>query len=246
MGVVVPAHDEEELIGSCLNAVVRATRAVPVVTAICVVADACHDGTTGRVAQVAGRLGVDIHTEVIDARAVGTARRAGAEVLLDHLGSEGTWLATTDADSEVPAHWLMAQMGHAWQGADAVAGVVAVADWSERLSHLRPLAERHYRRLARHVHGANLGIRAESYRAVGGFARVRHDEDVLLVRALTAADARMVWADDLVVSTSARRVGRAPAGFAGFLTRLESRVGVAADGGAGCVRAGTAALPITL
>ncbi len=44
----------------------------------------------------------------------------------------GTWLATTDADSVVPAHWLMAQLRHTERGARMVAGTVAVQDWQNR------------------------------------------------------------------------------------------------------------------
>ena len=57
-------------------------------------------------------------------RNVGKARAAGAKYALEH----GTrWLAFTDADTVVPASWLVKQLGC---GTDVVCGTVTVEDWS--------------------------------------------------------------------------------------------------------------------
>ncbi len=220
--MVLPANDEAELIGACLDALVTAAAAAAVPVAICVVLDDCRDATAQRVASAAAAGTVaDIVTVVITERSVGAARRAGAANLLARFGGSGTWLATTDADSRVPPQWFVRQVDHARRGADAVAGAVAVADWSERHPHVRTAAVGHYRRSDRHIHGANLGVRAEAYLDVGGFEAVRCHEDVALVRALATAGYRVGWDNDLVVITSARRSGRTPAGFSGFLNALE-------------------------
>ena len=46
------------------------------------------------------------------------------------------------------------------------------------------------------------------------------DEDVRLVGAAVAVGARVAWAHDLEVTTSARRGARAPGGFAAYLDGL--------------------------
>src|ERR1700733_3459988 len=82
VGVVVPAHDEEELLPACLAAL---GQAVATVTAerpglrvrIVVAADACTDDTPAGVARRAGALVVPL-----DFKNVGTARAAGLNELL--------------------------------------------------------------------------------------------------------------------------------------------------------------------
>ena len=102
VGVVVPAHDEQELLPACLAALRVAARH-PALRRLAVhlvpVLDACSDDS-GDVAP--GALEVQ-------ARNVGVARAAGfAEVIARESGrpAQQLWLTTTDADSTVPADWL--------------------------------------------------------------------------------------------------------------------------------------------
>jgi hypothetical protein len=67
-----------------------------------------------------------------------------------------------------------------------------------------------------HVHGANLGVRADAYRIAGGWHALQTAEDHDLWRRLCAAGNHLSDAS-LQVITSGRRVGRAPLGFAGAL-----------------------------
>ena len=76
--------------------------------------------------------------------------------------------------------------------------------------------------VGRHVHGANLGVRLSVYLDAGGFASVTHDEDVQLVDALLRLGVTV--APGVVVSTSGRHVGRAPAGFADYLRDLRGEL----------------------
>ena len=72
-----------------------------------------------------------------------------------------------------------------------------------------------------HVHGANLGVRADAYQAVGGWGlHVMVGEDHELVRRLTAAGLTVTRDTDTTVVTSSRTVGRVPAGFATRLAQL--------------------------
>jgi len=219
LGVVVPAHDEQDLLDGCLEALARAARWVSdrAVVRTVVVLDACRDRTT----DVALTRGVE--TLTIADRCVGRARDAGCAALLDGPGTRPGWLATTDADSHVPPDWLIAQL-EAWaRPADARVGAVYVEDWSEQAPGARHWFSDVYDAAGDphpHVHGANLGVRAEAYRACGGFHGLATGEDVALVDALDAGGFTVHRTRRSPVLTSARRIARAQNGFAGRLVDL--------------------------
>lgn len=223
VGVIVPAHNEQRLLPSCLASLRRAMRALggtPV--HLIVVADACRD----RTAHVARRGGAAVVT--IGARSVGAARAAGVRAMLrrtGHLDPADVWLATTDADTLVPACWLRQQAHHANQGWDAVAGTVQVTDWSGYRPAVRSaFRERYAAGLSRQppVHGANLGFRAAAYLKAGGFPDAPTAEDHALVAALTSAGGRVLRTPAVSVVTSARREARAPRGFSHYLAELDA------------------------
>lgn len=226
--VVVPARDEQELIPACLDALaIAASRTVPPVLTV-VVLDACVDRTFE---------GVSRHRSVVmaecDAACVGAARALGVTRGLGLLASTGlvpdvanVWIACTDADSRVPPDWLSHQVALAEEGADLVLGTVNLRD-----AGLRPGSSGAWRdayRLGvgdvdhRHVHGANLGVRASSYAEAGGFRPVGTHEDVLLARAVARLPGTRVRTTLTVpVSTSSRTRGRARGGVADDLLRLD-------------------------
>jgi len=223
LAVIVPANNEEAMIGICLHSVANAAsspglKGEPVL--VIVVLDACTDET----AWVAIRSGALLIT--VEARNVGIARAAGAKLALS-LGAR--WLAFTDADTVVAPDWLHVQMS---LRSDAVCGTIGVTDWGaygERMGHHFDAtytdADGH-----QHVHGANLGVSAQAYRLAGGFEPLASSEDVALVKALVAVGARIAWSAAPRVVTSARRVFRAPAGFGATLVRVGE--GHAASAGA--------------
>lgn len=222
-GVIVPAHNEQDLLPACLTAVRRAARALRGIPVhLVVVADACRDQT----ARAARRGGASVLT--IGAQSVGAARAAGVREVLrrtSHLDPADVWLATTDADTLVPACWLRQQARHAAQGWDVMVGTIRVADWSGYRPGTWSLFRRRYddgTGLHSHVHGANLGFRASAYLAAGGFPAVPTAEDRALVAQLTAAGARVLRTRALPVVTSARREARAPHGFSRHLADLDA------------------------
>jgi glycosyltransferase involved in cell wall biosynthesis len=223
VGVVVPAHNEQDLLPACLAALRRATRALrgtPV--HLVVVADACRD----RTAAVARRAGAAVITTA--AQNVGAARAAGARAVMHwsgRLDPADVWLATTDADTLVPPGWLRQQARYASQGWDVVAGTVRVADWSGYQPGTRSLFRRRYNaggNVHSHVHGANLGFRASAYLRAGGFPAAATAEDHALVAALTAGGSRVLRTRALPVVTSARREARATHGFSRYLAELDA------------------------
>jgi len=214
IGILIPAHNEQDLLEQCLSAAVRASKhgllaGEPV--EVLVVLDSCTD----RSAQIVS--GFPVLSLHIDARNVGQARAAGAQVLLER---GARWISCTDADSRVAEDWLVAQLG---LGADAVCGTVTVEHWDpsfDESAQIRYHSHYQARDGHRHIHGANLGVSADAYRWAGGFAPLTCDEDVQLVRQLELLGADIAWSHRPQVHTSARLDSRARGGFGDYLRKL--------------------------
>lgn len=215
IGVLVPVHNEEQLLGACLASVLKAAKhpgleGEPV--EVLAVLDACTDGSEA----IATALGVP--TLSVNSCNVGHTRGVGASYL---LGRGARWLASTDADSLVGEDWLFQQLQF---GAEAVCGTVHVEDWSGHSEGVQAtyLANYQAREVHRHIHGANLGVCAQAYRRVGGFRPLSTHEDVHLVEDLERSGARIVWTHLNKVVTSARFDCRAQGGFSDYLKSLAS------------------------
>jgi glycosyltransferase involved in cell wall biosynthesis len=222
VGVIVPAHNEQRLLPSCLASLRRAALALRMSVHLVVVADACRDRTV----QIAQHSGAAVVT--IAARSVGAARAAGVREVLRRTGHRDpadVWLATTDADTLVPGYWLRRQLRYANRGWDAVAGTIRVTDWSGYPPGTRSRFQQRYAAGTgphSHVHGANLGFRAAAYLRAGGFTDTPTAEDHAIVAALIATGSRVYRTRALTVVTSARRTARAPHGFSGYLAQLDA------------------------
>lgn len=233
--VVIPAHNEVASLPNCLRAVLTAAACAPMPVDIVVVLDDCSDGSS----RFAGRFGHDVHFVTVEAGNVGAARAAGFSYARSLCGGDDagfsyarslrgendSWYATTDADSRVDPDWLLRQL---YADADMVLGVVRVADWRRlpAAAIRRYLHDYHSKTADRHdhVHGANMGFRAEPYWRLGGFRALATGEDVELVDRFEAAGYRIRRDATLSVTTSARRRGRAPGGFARHLRNLTAPV----------------------
>lgn len=221
--VVVPAHNEVQHLPRCLRALATAGLCVRVPVLTVVVLDACDDGSE----RLAGQFGPDVHFVSVDAGNVGAARAAGFEYARGQCAAaaERTWHATTDADSMVNAQWMLRMTS---ADADMVLGVVQVPVWR----HFNVEVARRYLhgyhskgQGHNHIHGANMGFRADAYWKVGGFRALATGEDVDLVERFEAAGMRIHRDAELSVATSDRRDGRAPNGFAQHLRDLRRKAG---------------------
>ncbi|WP_449433024.1 glycosyltransferase [Pseudomonas putida] len=216
IAVVIPAHNEARRLGRCLRAAKAAAALAEQAgceVQILVVLDRCRDAS----AAVARRFGVEILA--VEAGSVGMARRVGAARMIER-GAH--WLACTDADSQVPPHWLLSQLACS---AEVVCGTVHVERWQPwQKAALRKLYLSRYevREGHGHIHGANLGICARAYERVGGFQPLAAHEDVQLVRDLQASGAQIVWTARHSVATSSRRDSRAREGFGDYLEGLQA------------------------
>lgn len=225
MMVVIPARNEEQRLPAALAAVDRARRLLAAEDSrapeveVWVVADRCTDRTQHIALHWPG-----VRTVPSDHGNVGAARAAGVIAAIGTAKDPTLatlWIACTDADSQVPPDWLISQVRHARNGTDLLLGTVrpnpkemtpaVSALWFAR----HELGDGHP-----HIHGANMGIRADTYRRAGGFPSVTEHEDVQIVLRSKQLGATIVSTGDSPVLTSARTAGRTPAGMAGYLAQL--------------------------
>lgn len=232
VAVVVPARNEEALIERCLASVDHAARHVEQHVSVIVAADSCHDTTAAR----AGLAPRSAPMRVIEGtwRSAGAARHAAVTTALQRLSAEpsdAVWLAHTDADCVVPTDWLERQLHHASLGHDAVAGVVTLDPDSTAPGVFAAFGHAYAVDGAahRHVHGANLGVRADAYLAAGGWSRrTVIGEDHRLWRRLGLVGAPRTQPTDVAVTTSSRSHGRVRGGFSANLRRLERELSISA------------------
>lgn len=224
--VAVPARDEAASIAACLRSIDRAARLVTVPVVVVVAADSCADDTAAVARAVDCRHATVLVVEGTWGRA-GAARAAAVLAAGPEVGAAPFWLANTDADCVVPEGWLAAQLG---LSADhhAVAGIVDL-DADATPAHLLRAFRLGYRCAPdthSHVHGANLGLRGDTYARVGGWCPVTVvGEDHRMWQAVVAAGLPAVQSTAVVVTTSARTRSRVEGGFATDLRILEETRG---------------------
>ena len=216
--MVVPVHNEAELLDRCLTALGAAVATAAGRGIRCVVRIVLDDCTDGSALIAAAH---PFPTMAVSAARVGDARARGVEAAMRELRRiprQRVWIANTDADSAVPPNWIVAQCDLAAAGADVFIGTVR-PDFAD----LSPRHQRHWLRTHSagapngHVHGASLGIRADVYAAAGGFEAVEEHEDVELVQRCRLLGANLHASASAEVLTSGRFIGRTPGGYAGYL-----------------------------
>jgi hypothetical protein len=237
IGIVLPVHDEEVLLGAALaaleSAVDQVAADIPCHTVL--VFDQCRDRSPN-IATI-WRRNLRTHrrhhlvTEIeISAANVGSARRTGCAAVLAAAARSGIppgsiWLATTDADSTVPQHWLSTQLARHDAGADVWSGTVAVHDWTGWRDSTAAEWHRQYEAELEPAHGASLGFNGQVYLSVGQFEHLASGEDRSFLRAASAYGAHCCFDRSAPVVTSARLNARAPDGFSEALWRIEEQVG---------------------
>ncbi len=230
VGVVIPACDEAETIERCVRAARIALHAArPRSGRIVVVCDSCNDDTAA-LAQHA--LQGDGEVITCATRSAGAARKLGTSRLITRFEDDAVaslWIANTDADTFVRPDWIERQLEYADRDCGAVAGIVAIDGSGPQTPGLLRAFLRDYPIHADgthpHVHGANIGFRADAYLAAGGWRDQALAEDHCLWQRL-----RTHWpcasAASIVVDTSGRLEGRAAGGFADTLRqRLQASCG---------------------
>ncbi|RYY78208.1 MAG: glycosyltransferase family 2 protein [Moraxellaceae bacterium] len=229
IGIVIPAHNEQDHLLACLTALEHAIAAIkhlPVIVRVLVVLDRCTDDSLAITQHFytdylqRAQVQVDVQWKYVecDYQCVGQARALGVQQVID-LGA--SWVACSDADSRVHSDWLLQQLNQ--QPADAICGVVEVDSWQHLSLETQQRYVQHYqdRHNHQHIHGANLSFSAAAYHLAGGFLPLNCHEDVSLIEQMREQGLNIVWSNQVRVTTSSRLLARAPEGFAAFLNHLE-------------------------
>jgi glycosyltransferase involved in cell wall biosynthesis len=219
VAILIPARNEEALLPRCLESVLAAGSLLPANVSfdIVVAADRSTDSTYDVATRMLRGRGSVLRC---DAGVVGCARALAAERALQRFRGPRNrcWLANTDADCSVPETWLLDQLSLAGDSVEAIAGTVEVDTFSEHRAEVEELFRTSYRIESdgshAHVHGANLGVRADTYLRAGGWRDLATAEDHDLWNRIARRKCKRISVGWLKVMTSGRRVGRAPHGFA--------------------------------
>lgn len=229
IAIAVPVRNEVERLPRLLRALAEQHHAGPMTLALFF--DDCNDGSESLVASFA--LPFPVVTECGNVGShpnAGRARRRAMALSLEAV-PDGA-LLTTDADS-VPAPDWVAASRRALAHADIVAG--RILREPGRGSPMQERLESYFDRLhgmrrtldpipweAPSTHhwssAASLAIRGDVYRAVGGVAAVASGEDAALLDTAARGGWRIRRDAEVRVTTSSRRSGRTPGGFAAALS----------------------------
>jgi hypothetical protein len=242
--VAIPARNEEDRIGRCLDAlfaqdVVEISPPFGVVLLLNNCDDATAQISRERLAMSGAPYLIADTTLSGPHASAGYARGLAMDIAAQWIADEGYGdgvILTTDADSAVSRHWIGRNLSGLASGCDAVAGRVRL-DVSEDRSlpaalRERGELERRYERALLQVaarvdpvphdpwpnhwtaSGASYALTLKAYREVGGLPDVANGEDHALTEMLHRHDLRIRHDPDIVVTTSARLEGRATGGVA--------------------------------
>ena len=190
---IIPAHNEERLLGRTIAGIRDSASAAGEPYEIIVVNDASADATA-RVAIEHGASVVDV-----ELRKISAVRNAGARL------AKGDLLVFVDADTVVPAATLQAALNH-WRSG-AVGGGATVA-WDEECPFWGHLVLRTWNEISRWLcwaAGCFIFVRRDAFEAVGGFDESYFaGEEIILSGALKRKRRFIVLRQP--VFTSARKV----------------------------------------
>ena len=231
--MVVPARNEEDLIGSCLHALATQEGVSHAAYEILLILDRCTDATEERALEVAREFPeLRMHLLYGPGEGSGHARQVGMEAACERLlglGRLHALISSTDADTVVAPDWLTAQLQAASCGARAIGGRIELANdgslpreilsWHGergRLRHQKLLSDPNNRGRTEHwqFSGASLALTAAVYREIGGLEPRSSLEDEHLEQVLRQQNIPIERLLSVRVTTSARLSGRAKRGLA--------------------------------
>lgn len=243
VAICIPARDEAERLPGLFAAIDRLTVPTGVAVTLCLLLDGCSDASMVPIAAYHAGGRHHLIVEITDRAApnAGRARDRAMRIGLASVVQGDAILLTTDADSLPAPDWL-AVMVAALDHADLVVGDVVRSGRGGNPDQDR--IEHHYASLYalrrridpvaweapvvhHHASGANMGLRAATYVALGGFLPLARGEDARLVDDAARAGFRVRRDAASIVHTSDRRVGRVLGGLATSLCALD-RDGLAA------------------
>jgi hypothetical protein len=239
--VAIPARDEADRIGRCLQALALQSRHPD---AVLLLLNNCNDLTETIARNLSAALPFTLHIVChtfppAEANA-GNARRLAMRLAAERAGPDGV-LLTTDADCVVANDWVERNLRSLAAGTDLVCGRVEIDPVEATLIpphlHADDALEQEFSDLLdriafvldptpadpwpRHTHepGASIGVTVEAFTRSGGIPPIATGEDRAFVQLLARMDARIRHDPAIRVTASGRIVGRAAGGMADTIRR---------------------------
>ena len=241
--ICVPVRDEERRLAS-LIARLRLIQSKSENLHVALTFDGCNDGGWAMIQSSLAHP--SFHAQKIErsyAPNAGRARRAamsfGKKMLLQRYGStqfDSFILLSTDADTLPDEHWVRSARQHLGE-VEIVAGYTRLdsTDRCPQRKKLEAYLERLHtvrREIDPIAHdpspshpflgGANLGVRLPAYEAIGGVRPLANGEDRDFAKRGRLAGFKVRHTRDMMVTTSARKVGRATSGLAAAICKNEA------------------------
>jgi glycosyltransferase involved in cell wall biosynthesis len=161
VSVIIPAYNEDDLIGSCLESVLKTQ--YPILEVILV-----DDGSTDRTAEIAAKYGVTV-VERASRGGISSARNEGIKI------ARGEIVAFVDADCIVDSEWLEHLTSHFTEPRVAGAGGLLLCKNQGLIAKFRSFKEREQWSegtkcmKALFLPGGNGSYRSDIVRSLGGF-----------------------------------------------------------------------------
>lgn len=156
LSVIVPAFNEEKLLGTTLACIRQAAAGLDAELIV------CDNNSTDRTAEIARQAGAKVVFEPLNQ--ISRARNAGA------AAASGEWLVFVDADS-LPGRALFADLATAIASGNCVGGGATVRfDEADAPSHAAVAVWNAISRVMRWAAGSFVFCKAEAFRAIGGFS----------------------------------------------------------------------------
>lgn len=162
ISIIIPAFNEEKLLGSTLDAVRSAAEAAFASRGWGVELVVCDNNSTDRTAEVAAAGGARVVFEPVNQ--IGRARNAGARA------ATGDWLIFVDADSR-PGAPLLGEVAEAIAGGRCIGGGATVRfDAADPVARFFAEGWNLLSRCCRWVAGSFIFVETSAFREMGGFA----------------------------------------------------------------------------
>jgi glycosyltransferase involved in cell wall biosynthesis len=189
VSIIVPAHNEEKLLGGTLRTLAASAAAMREPYEIIVV----DDGSTDRTAAVARDHGARV--VVVNVRQIAAARNAGARE------ARGQLFVFVDADTLVPAIVLQRTLD-AWRAGAVGGGAMAVFDQgTPRWANVSIAATCWFMRRVGWAAGCFVFVRRDIFERVGGFdERFYASEEIHLSRAVKKHGTFVIVEDQVITS----------------------------------------------
>lgn len=200
ISIIIPAHNEEELIGACIDAIKSEIRHIYMPIELLVVCNACTDNTE--------TIAIEHGARVIQQpeKGITWARQAG------YLAAQHELLVCIDADNIVPEGWMRKALAPFFEK-DIVANsgplFFAGISWPVRIGSLLfyGVAWVSHRTFGPMLQGGNFVVRKSALQKIGGFSTaIRfYGEDTDLAVRLSKVG-RVQYRFDMWINSSSRRL----------------------------------------